>query len=63
MALRTSTYHAVIHTEEGQLAWLVQKVCKGNESICLFQIENEDCSYEGHSLDLQKTNSASKYLK
>lgn len=47
-------YHAVIHTEEGQLAWLIQEICKCNEGICLFQIENENCCYEGHPLDLQR---------
>lgn len=61
--MKVSTYHAVIHTEKGQLAWLIQEVGKCNKSICLFQIKNENCSNEGHSLDLQITKAVGEHIK
>lgn len=49
-------YHAVIYPEEGQLAWLIQKICKCDECISFFQVQNKDCCNEGHALNLQEKN-------
>lgn len=44
----------MIHAEKGQLAWLVQEVCKGDEGVCFLQVEDEHGCDEGHALHLQR---------
>lgn len=44
----------MVHSEEGHLTGFVEQVGEGDEGVGFLQVQDENCSDEGHALDLDK---------
>ena len=55
MFMHARQYQVMVHSEEGHLTGLVEKVSEGDEGIGLLQVQDQHCGDEGHALDLGHT--------
>jgi hypothetical protein len=50
--IQEDTNESLVETEECHVAWPVKQIGEANKCICSFQVQDENCSNEGHALDV-----------